>query len=117
VHATVAASILFRYLEEKRPAGEELAQALYLLARTESFTRRSFAKSESSSYLEQAIQAAPHTAIAERAYARLERQTLLQYGDPFGPELPDRIAAWLRRLREQSSRAPSSAQPRAQETT
>jgi hypothetical protein len=102
VHAIVASSVLYRYLEEKRPTGEDLAQALYLLARSDAFTRRSFETSESASYLELAIGAAPHSAIARRAYARLELQTLLEYSTPFGVELPDEVNTWLRELRERA---------------
>jgi len=102
IHAVVASSVLFRYLEAKRPEGADLAQALYLLARTEAFTRRTFETSEASSYLERAIRAAPHTAIAERAYARLELATLLQYSGPFGVEFPDDVRLWLEELRERS---------------
>jgi tetratricopeptide (TPR) repeat protein len=103
VHAVIASSVVFRYLEEKAPEGEALAQALYLLSRTEAFTRRSFELSEAASYLEQAIHAAPHTTIAERAYARLELQTLLQFVGEQSIEMPEDIHSWLMELRELSS--------------
>jgi hypothetical protein len=106
IHTIAASSVIFRYLDEQRPEGETLAEAFYLLSRTEAFTRRSFEVSEGSSYLEQAIHAAPHTAIAERAYARLELQTLLQYSGPEGEDMPGEVHGWLMELRELSSTKP-----------
>jgi hypothetical protein len=97
IHSIVASALIFRVLEADRPTGEPLAQALYLLARTEAFTH-SLEVSASGSYLEQAVRAAPHTDIAERAYARLELQTLLEYGAE-GQFLPPDVDAWLDELR------------------
>jgi hypothetical protein len=102
IHATVASSLLYRYLEEKRPKGQELAEALYLLARTEAFALRAFEVSEGSHYLEEAIRAAPHTAIAERAFARFELETLLEYSDPSGVHMPEPIVQLLAELRRLS---------------
>jgi hypothetical protein len=95
IHAIVTSSLVFRYLDEKAPEGVELAEALYLLSRTEAFTRQAFELSEAGSYLEQAIQAAPHSAIAERVYARLELQTMLQYTGPEGMAVPADVQSWL----------------------
>jgi tetratricopeptide (TPR) repeat protein len=102
IHATVASSLLYRYLEEKRPQGQALAEALYLLAKTESFTQRAFEVSEAAHYLEQAIRAAPHSEVAERAFARLELETLLEYSDPSGVQLPEPLVELLAELRRLS---------------
>jgi tetratricopeptide (TPR) repeat protein len=112
VHAIVASSLIFRFLETNPLEGQPLAEALYLLARTESFTRRAFEISESGSYLEQAIRAAPHTAIAERAYARLELQTVLQYTGPETIDMPPEVHAWLMQLRDLSGTKPRPGPPR-----
>jgi hypothetical protein len=108
IHSIVASSMIFRYLEDRQPAGEELARALYLLARTEAFAQQSFEISDALVYLEQAIRAAPHTDIADRAYARLELQTILEYSGPLGLEIPDEVNAWLLELRELSTSRPRS---------
>jgi hypothetical protein len=110
VHATVASSLLYRHLEEKRPRGAQLAEALYLLARTESFAQRSFEVSESSHYLEEAIRAAPHTALAERAFARLELEALLEHSDPSGVDMPADVAKRLAELRRLSRIQPRSGE-------
>jgi hypothetical protein len=111
IHAIVASSVLFRYLDERAPEGRELAEALFLLSRTEAFTRDSFDVPESCAYLEQAIQAAPHSPIAERAYARLELQMLLQFASPDGLTLPAHIHSWLKELRARASTHPDPADP------
>ncbi len=100
VHEIVASSLLYRYIEEQRPAGEDLAEALYLLARSEAFLYRSFELFEPQQYLEQAIRAAPHSDVAARAYSVLELEVVLRYG----PEnVPDDVRKWLERLRELSA--------------
>jgi hypothetical protein len=105
IHAIVASSVLYRYIEERRPHGEELAEALYLLARSEAFTFRSFELLEPQYYLEQAIRIAPHTEVAERAYAALELETVL-INDAFGQPIPEDVREWLEGLRELSVVAP-----------
>jgi hypothetical protein len=103
IHAIVASSLIFRFLDERAPRGAELAEALFLLSRTEAFTRQSSEIPESCAYLEQAIRAAPHSAIAERAYASLELQIQLQFSSPDGMTLPAHIHSWLRELRALAS--------------
>jgi hypothetical protein len=103
IHEIVASSLLYRYIEEQRPEGEDLAEALYLLARSEAFLFRSFELFEPQQYLEQAIRAAPHSDVAERAYSVLELGVALSYG-PQG--VPDAVRAWLERLRELSAVEP-----------
>ena len=102
VHAIVATSLVFRFIEAREPQGRALAEALYLLGQTEAFTRRSFELAEAEFYLEQAIRLAPRTALAERAFARLERDTLLGYTGSGGEQVPDDVRAWLEELRELS---------------
>ena len=113
VHAIVASSLLYQYLEERRPRDQDLATALYLLAKTEAFTRRSFELSEARYYLEQSIRTAPHSALAERAYAALEQETLLGYTGSSGEHVPDDVRSRLAELRKlsRSTAAPADAAP------
>jgi hypothetical protein len=99
-HAVLASSIVFRFLEQSKPQGLELAEALYLLGQTEAFTRRSFELSDAEHYLEQTIRIAPHTPLAERAYARLEREVVLGYTGSAGEQVPADVQKRLRELRE-----------------
>jgi hypothetical protein len=115
-HAVIASSIAFRFLEASRPEGLPRAEALYLLGQTESFTRRAFEISDSEYYLEQTVRAAPHTALATRAYARLESTLVLGYTGSSGEHVPPDVARLLTELRELSrvpagSKAPSSPAP------
>jgi hypothetical protein len=108
VHEIVASSVLYRYIDESNPRGEDLAEALYLLARSEAFLLRSFELFEPQQYLAEAIRIAPHSDVAARAYSVLELEVTLSYGPD---NLPDEIREWLDRLRELSS--PSSLVPAA----
>jgi hypothetical protein len=97
IHAIVASSLVFRYLDEQAPAGQQLAEALFLLSRTAVFTRLAFKVSEVASYLKRAIRAVPHSAIAEHAYARLELQTIQEYSDAEARRFPQTCATgcWI----------------------
>jgi len=99
-HAVLASSVAYRYLEEAKPKGIELARALYLLGQTEAYTRRSFEVSDAQHYLEQVIRLAPHTPIAARSYAQLEREIRLGYTGSAGENVPDDVKAQLAELRE-----------------
>jgi hypothetical protein len=105
IHAIVASSLLFRYIDDRKPGGEDLAEALYLLARSNAFTGRSFELFEPQFFLEQAIFVAPHTEIASRAYAALEIEATLIYGAS-GALVPEDVREWLARLRELSEILP-----------
>ena len=111
VHAITASSMVFRLLEEGKPRGQERAEALYLLGQTEAYTRPSFELSDAGHYLEQAVRAAPHTPIAERAYVQLERELAVSYTGSSGTSVPDDVQALLRELRE-LSRTRSTSPPR-----
>ncbi len=100
IHEIVASSVLYRYIEESKPREKDLAEALYLLARSEAFLFRSFERFESQQYLERAIRIAPHTDVASRAYSVLELEVALRYG-PSG--VPQDGREWLERLRELST--------------
>jgi hypothetical protein len=108
VHAIVASSLLYRHIEQDAPAGPALAEALFTLAQTDAFTRRSFELREPEHYLEQAIAEAPHSPLAERAFAVLEIETVLAHRLSGAPLAPD-VSEWLARLREQSRTAPVAA--------
>ena len=108
VHSIVASSILYRYIEEQKPGGEDLAEALYLLARSDAFTFRSLELLEPQHYLEQAIRIAPHTQIAARAYGVLELEVVL-INQAFDQEIPEKVQMWLDELRELSEVAPEKA--------
>jgi len=99
VHAIVASSLVHRFLESHSPKGLERAEAFYLLGQTECFARRSFEMSDAEHYLEQAIRAAPHSPLAARAYAQLERELVLGYTGSSGENVPGDVAARLRELR------------------
>jgi hypothetical protein len=102
VHAIAASSMTYRYLEQAKPQGRELAEALYLLGQTEAFTRRSFELSDAQHYLEQVIRTAPHSALAERAYGQLERAIVFGYTGSAGENVPADVRAQLRALQELS---------------
>jgi tetratricopeptide (TPR) repeat protein len=110
LHAVVASSLLYRFIEEESPHGGSLAEALCLLGETEAFTRRSFELSEAEHYFEQAIRLAPNTPTAARAYATLEKETLLGYTGSSGVRVPDDVRQRLAELKAMSG-APASAPP------
>jgi hypothetical protein len=93
--------MVYRYLEQKRPQGTELARAFYLLGQTEAFTRRSFELPDTEYYLEQAIRLAPHPARAQRVRS-VEGEVVLGYTGSAGEQLPEEIQDLLRELAELS---------------
>jgi hypothetical protein len=71
-----ASALLHRYLAGGEANPTNRAESFYLLAIAESNITRSYWVSETSSLLEQAIVAAPRSAVAQQAYAFLEEYTL-----------------------------------------
>jgi len=102
VHAIAASSMTYRHLEQAKPQGLQLAEALYVLGQTEAFTRRSFELSDAEHFLEQTIRTAPHSALAERAHAQLERAIAFGYTGSAGENVPADVRAQLNALRELS---------------
>jgi hypothetical protein len=93
-----AASLLHQYLQAGTHGRNEEAEALYLLAVAESNISRSYWVSETSSLLEQAIGAAPKSAVAKQAYAFLEEYTLSGQAVT-AREVPENVQAKLDSLR------------------
>jgi tetratricopeptide (TPR) repeat protein len=109
VHAIVASSLVYRYLDERKPMGEELGRALYLLARTQSLMTQEGDVLEAMVYLEQAIRAAPHTDVAQRAYAQLELAANLEFLGASRPGGLVEVGTWLVELRDLSRVVPPAS--------
>jgi len=111
VHAIVAASLVFRHLEDKQPKGDDLARALYLLARSQASSIRQSEMLEATLCLEETIRAAPHTDLANRAYAQLELQLDSRIDDAARATMAEELGTWLLDLRELSRVTPPAPPP------
>ena len=78
----------------------EVAEAYYLLGITESMVGRSYWLSQMEFYLETAVRLAPKSAFAEKAYALLEEQTVLEFSGSAGTNVPEDVQQTLRELRK-----------------
>lgn len=74
--------------------GEELAETYYLLGLIESRSLTTFWIDEGPNLLEAAVRVAPDSAIADRAFALLEQNMILDYGGASNEDLP--IDVWTR---------------------
>ncbi len=99
VHYVVASSVLHRFLETDSPP-TELAEAYYWLGLTESRIGDSYWVSQAEVFLETAVRTAPSGPFAERAYALLEEEVILDYSGSDGAHLPETTRKWLAELRE-----------------
>lgn len=87
-----ASRLLNTYVQEKDVPGKksrlDLAEAYYLLGLTESLIGRSYWLSQTDFYLETAVRSAPKSRFAEKAYALLEEQVLVEYSGSGGTDIP-----------------------------
>jgi hypothetical protein len=109
VHDIAASGHLYRFLDEAPAASPDVAEAYYLLGKTDARIRRSFWLSESDFYLETAIRMAPGSDLARRSYALLEEQTVISYSGSSGENVPEPV---LRHLEEMRRLAGAGAAPR-----
>lgn len=77
----------------------DLAEAYYLLGVTESMIGRSYWLSQTEFYLETAVRTAPHSRFAEKAYALLEEQVVVEFSGSAGTNVPDDMQKTLDDLR------------------
>ena len=102
-----ASKLLNEYIQRKdgaAPATQgkpqpELAEAYYLLGITEAMTGRSYWLSQTEFYLETAVRYAPRSKYAEKAYALLEEQVMVEFSGSGGTNIPDDMQKTLDDLR------------------
>jgi hypothetical protein len=95
----LASSILHSLLEDaKQPAGER-AETFYLLGLTDTQVRASPWLSDAAWYLTSAIETAPHSTVAQKAFDAYEDLTLLSWSGSGGTNVPADVMAELDRLR------------------
>lgn len=82
-----------------KTAQNDLAEAYYLLGVTESMIGRSYWLSQTEFYLETAVRTAPHSRYAEKAYALLEEQVVVEFSGSSGTNVPDDMQKTLEDLR------------------
>jgi hypothetical protein len=95
----LASSVLHRLVEEPALAKPDRAEAYYLLGLTDAQVSSSPWLSDAAWYLESAIQTAPHSATARRAFDAYEDMTLLEWSGSAGTAIPDDVTRNLDRLR------------------
>jgi hypothetical protein len=95
----LASSILHGLLEDPKQPTAERAETYYLLGLTDAQVRASPWLSDAAWYLTSAIQTAPHTPLAEKAFDAYEDMTLLSWTGSAGIDVPPDVAAELDRLR------------------
>jgi hypothetical protein len=78
----------------------EMAEAYYLLGVTEAMTGRSYWLSQTEFYLETAVRYAPRSKYAEKAYALLEEQVMVEFSGSGGTNIPDDMQKTLDDLRK-----------------
>lgn len=84
-------------LQVQRP---DLSEAYYLLGVTESIIGRSYWLSQTEFYLETAVRSAPHSKYAEKAYAFLEEQVVVEFSGSSGTNVPEDMQKTLDDLRK-----------------
>jgi hypothetical protein len=95
----IASSILHALLEDPKQPTAERAETYYLLGLTDAQVRASPWLSDAAWYLMSAIETAPHTSIAQKAFDAYEDMTLLSWTGSAGIDLPPDVMAELDRLR------------------
>jgi hypothetical protein len=103
----LASSILHRLLEDPKQEPLARAETYYLLGVTDATVRSSPWLSDAGWYLATAIRAAPHTAIAARAFEAYEDITILEWSGSAGTQLPGDVIQELDRLRALAGKASS----------
>ena len=78
----------------------DLAEAYYLLGVTESMIGRSYWLSQTEFYLETAVRSAPHSKYADKAFAFLEEQVLVEFSGSSGTNVPEDMQKTLDDLRK-----------------
>ena len=99
VHYFAASSLLNLFVAERPTGGAEVAEAYYLLGLIESRVGRSIWISQTESFLEAAIRAAPEQPVAEQAYDLLEEFLVSGYTGSAGTNIPPEEMRLLRELR------------------
>jgi len=105
-----AASIAHRIVEDSTRPAEERAEAFYLLGLTESRVGRVVWPAPEEFYLASAIELAPGTDLAGRAFALYEEIMTLGYTGSEGTRLPPEVSARVEKLRA-LSKTPVKATP------
>ncbi|NDE14622.1 hypothetical protein EBZ80_06795 [bacterium] len=85
--------------QPSKAAQNDMAEAYYLLGVTESMIGRSYWLSQTEFYLETAVRTAPHSKIAEKAYALLEEQVVVEFSGSAGTNVPEDMQKTLDDLR------------------
>jgi hypothetical protein len=102
--AYVAASgILHRHLAAAPARSATLGDTYYLLGACELHIHGDYWTSQADFFLESAIRAAPHTAVAREAYALLEQATLFAHTGSSGEHVPADVRRRLAELRDLAS--------------
>jgi len=101
VEYILASKYLNRFVgNDSLPKAEgAVAEAYYLLGVTESMIGRSYWLSQTEFYLETAVRLAPRSGFAEKAYAMLEEQVVLEYSGSSGTHVPEDVQQTLNELR------------------
>ena len=106
INDLLASSMLHRLVEDPTLPTPDRAEAYYLLGITDATVRSSPWLSDAAWYLATAIQTAPHSATAHRAFDAYEDMTILEWSGSAGTEIPPDVAADLDRLRALAAPAP-----------
>jgi hypothetical protein len=102
VHDVAASARLYRFLDATPAPSPEVAEAYYLLGKSDARIRRSFWLSESDFYLETAIRMAPRSELARSSYRILEEQTVVSYSGSSGENVPEPVLLHLEEMRRLS---------------
>lgn len=94
-----ASAMAYRMVDRATEASREVAGALYLLGRTDAWTRRRVWSSEARYYLETAITMAPDAPFAADALDLYEEYTVFAYSGSGGVALPEAERARIDNLR------------------
>jgi hypothetical protein len=107
IHDLLASSVLHRLLEDPTQPKADRAETYYLLGLTDAQVRSSPWLSDAGWYLASAIRAAPHSAVAGRAFDAYEDMTLLEWSGSAGTDVPADVQQELDRLRALAAPAKS----------
>lgn len=98
VHFVAATGVLQRYLAAHDEIDSGVAEAYYLLGRTESHVSTTLWNDQTGFFLETAIRLRPHSALSENAYAFLQEYEIFRYSGASSTYIPDAVQRHLDEL-------------------